>query len=102
MGLNFIDADLNRPDDVTNIFDFDKWWSTASGTSESTTSTKYLEIVQYESGLQNSNELSSLKTADTYSTISMASSTGNAPKRTSTQTVCNIATDEVYTNLEQK
>ena len=45
--------------------------------------------------------MSSLKTADTYSTISMVASTGNAPKSTSTQTVRNIVTDEVYTNLVQ-
>jgi hypothetical protein len=64
-------------------------------------STYYLEIVRYKSGLQNSNELSSLKTADTYSTISMVASTGNAPKSTSTQTVRHVVTDEVYTNLVQ-
>jgi hypothetical protein len=63
--------------------------------------TKYLEIIRYESGLQNSNELSSLNTAETYCTISMVASTGNAPKSTSTQTVRNIVTDEVYTNLVQ-
>jgi hypothetical protein len=45
--------------------------------------------------------LSSLKTADIYSTISMVASTGNAPKSTSTQTVRHIVTDEVYTNLVQ-
>ncbi len=45
--------------------------------------------------------MSSLKTADTYSTISMVASTGNAPKSTSTQTVRNIVTDEVCTNLVQ-
>jgi hypothetical protein len=52
-------------------------------------------------GLQNSNELSSLKTADLYSTISMVDSTGNAPQNPSTQPVCHIVTDEVYTNLVQ-
>jgi hypothetical protein len=31
----------------------------------------------------------------------MVASTGNAPKSTSTQTVRNIVTDEVYTNLVQ-
>jgi hypothetical protein len=45
--------------------------------------------------------LSSLKTTDTYSTISMVDSTANAPKSTSTQTVCFIFADDVYTNLEQ-
>ncbi len=101
MGLDSIDADLKRPDDVTNPFNFDKWWSTASRTSESTASTKYLEIVQYESGLQNSKEVSSLKETDTYSTISIVDSTGNAPNNTSTQPVCYIFTGDVYTNLEQ-
>ncbi len=42
-----------------------------------------------------------MKTVDTYSTISMVASTGNAPKSTSTQSVCHIVTDEVYTNLVQ-
>ncbi len=65
MGLDSIDADLNRPDDVTNPFDFDKWQSTASRTSESTTSTKHLEIIGYKSGLHHSKQLSSFKTADT-------------------------------------
>ncbi len=52
-------------------------------------------------GLQKSNELSSLKTADLYSTISTVDSTGNAPKSRSTQPVHSIVTDEVYTNLVQ-
>ncbi len=82
MGLYSIDADLKRPDDVTNWFNFDNQRSTASRTSESTPSAKYLEIVQYESGLQ-----SSLKKTDTYSAISMVDSTGNAPNNTSTQPV---------------
>ena len=64
-------------------------------------STKYLEIVWYKSGLHHSKQLSSLKTADTYGTISMVASTGNAPKSTSTQTECHIVSDEVYTNLVQ-
>jgi hypothetical protein len=51
--------------------------------------------------LQNSNELSRLKIADLYSTISMVDSTGNAPKYPSTQPVYHIVTDEVYTNLVQ-
>jgi hypothetical protein len=76
MGLDSIDADLNRPDDVTNLIDFDKWQSTASRTSESTPCTKYPEIIRYKSGLQNSKELSNLKTTDTYGTISMVDSTG--------------------------
>ncbi len=82
MGLNSIDADLNKPDDITNPSNFDKWWSTASRTSESTRRTKYLEIVPYESGLHHSKQLSSLKTADIYDTISMVDFTGNAPKST--------------------
>jgi hypothetical protein len=46
--------------------------------------TKSLETILYETStnveLQNSNELSSLKTADLYGTISTIDSTGNAPK----------------------
>jgi hypothetical protein len=38
---------------------------------------------------------------DFYGTISSEKSTGNAQKKLSTQTVYHIATDEVYTNLEQ-
>jgi hypothetical protein len=52
-------------------------------------------------GLQNSHELSSLKTADLNGPISTVDSTGNAPKSPSTQPVCHIVTDEVYTNLVQ-
>jgi hypothetical protein len=77
MGLDSIDADY-----VTNPFDFDKCWSTASRTSKSTASTKkYLEIVRYISGLHQSKQLSHLKTADIYSTTSMVASTGNTPKK---------------------
>jgi hypothetical protein len=46
-------------------------------------------------GLQNMNELSSLKTADLHGTISTVDSTGNAPKSPSTQPVHRIVTDEV-------
>ncbi len=67
--------------------------------------TESLETVLYKTStnieLQNSNELSSLKTADLYGTISTVDSTGNAPKNPSTQPVCHIVTDEVYTNLVQ-
>ncbi len=67
--------------------------------------TNGLETVLYKTstniGLQNSNELSSLKTADLYGTISTVDSTGNAPKNPSTQPVCHIITDEVYTYLVQ-
>ncbi len=67
--------------------------------------TDSLETVRYKTstniGLQNSNELSSLITADLYSTISMVDSTGNAPKSPSTQPVCHIVTDQVYANLVQ-
>jgi hypothetical protein len=52
-------------------------------------------------GLQNSKELSSLKMTNTYSTISMVDSTGNARKSTSTQPVRYIFADDAYTNLEQ-
>ncbi len=34
MGLDSIDADLKRPDDVMNPFDFHEQRTTASGTSE--------------------------------------------------------------------
>jgi hypothetical protein len=67
--------------------------------------TNSLENLLYKTstdiGLQNSKEFSSLETTDTYSTISMVDSTGNAPKSTSTQTVCYIFADGVYTNLTQ-
>ncbi len=52
-------------------------------------------------GLQNSKELSSLKTVDTYGTTSTVDSTGNASKSTSTQPVCYIFAGNVHTNLEQ-
>jgi hypothetical protein len=96
-----MDADLKRPDEVTNLFNFDKCQSTASRASESTWCTKYLEMVQYESGLHHSKQLSSLSKTDTYGTISMVDSTGNAPKSTSTQSVRYFFADDVYTNLEQ-
>jgi hypothetical protein len=64
-----------------------------------------LATVLYETStnveLQISNELSSLKAMDFYGTISSEKSTGNAPKKLSTQPVYHIVTDEVYTNLEQ-
>jgi hypothetical protein len=67
--------------------------------------THSLETVLYEmstdNGLQNSKELSSLKTADIYGTISTVDSTGNVPKSTSTQTVRYIFADDVFINLEQ-
>ncbi len=75
--------------------------ASASRTSESTTSTKYLENVRYKSELHHSKQLSSLKTADIYGTIYMVDFTGNAPKSTSTQTVRYIFADDVCTNLEQ-
>ncbi len=104
MGLNFIDADLNRPDDVTNPFNFEMWWS-APVEPFSIKNTDSLETILYKTstniGLQNSNKLSSLKTADLYGTISTVDSTGNAPKSLSTQPVHHIVTDEVYTNLAQ-
>ncbi len=87
MGLNSIDADFNRPDDITNPFNFDKWQSTSSRTNECTMSAKYLEIVRYKSGLHHSKQLASLKTADIYSIISIVDFTGNAPKSTSIQAV---------------
>jgi hypothetical protein len=65
--------------------------------------TDSLETVLYKMstniGLQNSNKLFSLKTADFYGTISTVDSTGNAPKSTSTQPVCYIFADEVYMSV---
>jgi hypothetical protein len=65
--------------------------------------TKSLETILKEMStnveLQNSNELSSLKIADLYGTISTVDSTWNAPQNPSTQPVRRIITDEVYTNL---
>ena len=76
----------------------------ASGTF-SIENTDSLETLLYKMstniGLQNSNKLSSLKTADLYGTISTVDSTGNAPKSPSKQPVHHIVTDEVYTNLVQ-
>jgi hypothetical protein len=67
--------------------------------------TNSLETVLYKAStnivLQNSNELSSLKTADLYSTISTVDSTGNTPRSSNTQPVRHIVTDEVYTNSVQ-
>ncbi len=99
MGLNSMDADLNRPDDVTNPFNFNMWRSTPVEPFR-IKNTNNLENVLYETstdiGLQNSKELSSLKSADTYGTIYMVGFTGNAPNSTSTQTVCSIFADDVY------
>ncbi len=87
MGLDSIDADLDRPDDVTNPFDFDVWRS-APVEPFGIKNTKNWETVLYEMStnveLQNNNELSSLKTADFYGTISTVDSTGKAPKSPST------------------
>jgi hypothetical protein len=67
--------------------------------------TESLETVLYETStnieLQNSNELSSLTTADLYGTISTVDSTGNAPQNPSTQPVHHIVTDKAYINLVQ-
>ncbi len=83
MGLDSMDADINRPDDITNPFDFNMWWSVPVEPF-SIKNANSLETILYKTitdiGLQNSNELSSLKTADIYGTISMVDSTGNAPK----------------------
>ncbi len=104
MGLDSVDADLDRPDDITNPFDFNMWQS-APVEPFGIKNTKSLEIVLYETStnveLQNSNELSSLKTADFYGTLSTVDSTGNAPQNPSTQPVRHIITDKVYTNLVQ-
>ncbi len=68
-GLDSIDADLNRPDDITNPFDFNMWRSMPVEPF-GIKNTESLETVLYKTSmnveLQNSNELSSLKTADLY------------------------------------
>ncbi len=70
-GLNSMDADLNRPDDITNPFDFYMWQSVPVD-SFSIKNTDSLENVLYKMstdiGLQNSKEFFCLKTTDTYST----------------------------------
>jgi hypothetical protein len=104
IGLDSVDADLNRPDDITNPLDFNMWWS-APVEPFSIKNIKSLETVLYKTctntGLQNGNELSSLKTADLCGTISTVDSTGNAPQNPSKQPIHHIVTDEVYTNLVQ-
>ncbi len=64
MGINSIDTDLKRPDDVMNLFNFDKWQS-APVEPFSINSTYSLENVLYETstdiGLQNIKYLSSLR-----------------------------------------
>ncbi len=74
------------------------WWSVPVEPF-SFKNTDSIETVLYEMsiniGLQNSNELSSLKTAELYGTISTVDSTGNALKSPSTQPVHHIVTDEV-------
>ncbi len=102
MGLDSMDdAVLKGPDDVTNPFNFKLWWSAPV----ETLGIKKLETILYKTStnveLQISNELSSLKAIDYYSTISTEKSTGNAQKNISKQSACHIVTDEVYTNLEQ-
>ena len=98
MGLNSIDADLKRPDDIRNPYDFNLWWS-APVEPLGIKNTENLETLLYEMstnvGLQNSNDLSSLKAIDFYGTISTLDSTGSAPKNLSTQSVRLIVTDEV-------
>ncbi len=67
MGLNSIDADPKGPDDITNLFDFDKWQS-APVEPFSIDSTNSLENVLYKTstdiGLQNIKQLSSLRITD--------------------------------------
>ncbi len=83
MGLDSMDADLNRPDDIRNPFIFNMWWSTPVEPFI-IKNTDSLETVLYEMstdiGLQNSKELSSLKTADIYGTISTVIPLGTHPK----------------------
>ncbi len=99
MGLDSMDADLNRPDNIMNPFNFSVWRSMPVEPF-SIKNTDSLETVLYEMstdiGLQNSKELSSLKTTDTYGSISMVDSTGNTPKSTSIQPVRYIFANEIY------
>jgi hypothetical protein len=86
MGLESIDdAVLNGCNDVTNPFNFSKWRS-APLEPLSIENMGILATVLYKTStnveLQISNELSSLKAMDYYSTISSEKSTGNAPKKT--------------------
>jgi hypothetical protein len=87
MGLDSIEAALSRLDDVMNPFNFSMWRS-APVELFSIQNTNSLENILSEMSTnlesQNSKELFSLKKTDTYSTISMVDSTGNAPTRTST------------------
>ncbi len=73
MGLESMDADLKGPHDVTNPFDFNLWQSTPVELL-GIKNTEKLETILYETstnvGLQISNEMSSLKAIDFYSTIS--------------------------------
>ncbi len=95
---------LKGPDNVTNPFNFNKWQSTPVE-AFIIKNIDSLGNVLYEMSadiwLKNSKELSSLKKTDTYSTISRADSTGNAPNNTSTHLVRSIFADDVYTNLEE-
>ncbi len=64
LGLDSIDADPIRSDDITNSFNFDVWWFTPVEPF-STKNTNSLEHALYkvstDIGLHNSKELSSLK-----------------------------------------
>ena len=102
MGLESIDNAVN---DVTNPFNFSKWRSMPVEPL-SIENTEKLATVLYKMStnveLQISNELSSLKAMDFYGTISSKKSTGNAPKKLSTQPVYHIVTDEVSSSLGKK
>jgi hypothetical protein len=101
IGLESID---DAGDDITNPFDFSKWWFAPVeplGIENKGTLATVLYKMSTNIELQTRNELSSLKAMDFYGTISSGKSTGNSPKKFSTQPVYHIVTDEVYTNLEQ-
>ncbi len=103
MGLDSIDnAVLNGRDDVTNSFDFSKWRSVpVKGIGNTGNLATVLYKMSTSVELQISNELSSLKAMDFYSTIFSEKSTGNTPKKLNTQPIYHIVTDEVYSSLEQ-
>ncbi len=81
MGLDSMDdGALKGPDDITNLFNFNLWWSAPM----ETLGIKKLENVLYETSTNVeswiSNELSSLQAIDFYGTISTEKSTGNTHK----------------------
>jgi hypothetical protein len=69
-------------------------------TRESTPSTKYLDIVRYESGLTHSKQLSCLTKADHCSTNFSLGSTRNAPKILNISPMFVTCAEQVYAKYE--